>query len=83
MFAIPEMTAYQNSVSAATIIPYGSDTINAGYKLHLAPDLRDNQIADVADRGHTWIYSVYNATGGSKDIIFRTRYRYIGRDTAS
>lgn len=83
MFAIPEITAYQTSVTSGNIIPYGSDAINAGYKLHFAPDLRDNQISDEANAGMTWIFSIYNASGGSKDIIFRSRYRFIGRNTAS
>ena len=83
MLGIFEVDAWQDSITGGNQIPYGSNTINAGYDIVQTFDYNRNQNSSAPHTGITAMHQVYNKTGNTHDIIWRTRWRFIGRDTAS
>ena len=83
IMGIFEVDCYQDSIAGGNQIPYGSNTINAGYDVVTYFDLTKNIQSDNPVSGLTALHQVYNQTGSTHDIYWRTRWRFIGRNTAS
>lgn len=83
MLGIFEVDAWQDSIVGGNQIPYGSNTINANYDVVQTFDYNRNQNSSAPHTGITAMHQVYNKSGSSHDIYWRTRWRFIGRNTAS
>lgn len=84
-FAIAEVTAYQTSVAAANIIPYGASALHDNYRVYYAAD---KAVSDATASGSaspnpgvtmSYCQVIYNQSGSTQNIVWRLRWRYLGR----
>jgi hypothetical protein len=83
MMGIFEVDCFQDSIASNNQIPYGTNTINAEYKVFTDFDITKNLNSDNPYSGITALHQVYNQAGEAHNLYWRTRWRYIGRKSAS
>lgn len=86
MLGVCEITAYIDEVGiGANVIPYGSNTSHADWKIYTSHDFHQNAILASTGAGKklSYTYNLYNESGSSQTIFWYVRWRYTGTATAS
>lgn len=74
MLGVCHMTPYHTSVSGSNVIPYGASTTEGQWHYLNRADWNSNN-----NKKSTWVDFVSNVSAGTKDVMWRVHYRYIGR----
>lgn len=73
-FATNYITAFITSISAGNQIPHGASVTPADFRWYTSHDWSSNNNQNV-----TYIYWILNQSAGSRDVLWRNHWRFLGR----